>query len=206
MLIPGRRPDHGRSAAPQACPARPGCRPAAGSCAVATAALAMASAIALPLAAAGSASADQARQRQQWVLSALDVSAAWRMTQGRGVTVAVIDSGVDPSVSDLAGSVTTGPDFTRVHTPPVNPNWGAHGTWMASLIAGHGHGPGGKNGILGVAPKAKILSIRVITDRSDPGYSRYQAEPEWRGQLELAKAIRYAVGQARRRDQHVAWL
>jgi subtilisin family serine protease len=107
------------------------------------AALAMASGIALPLAAAGSASADQARQRQQWVLSALDVSAAWRMTQGRGVTVAVIDSGVDPSVSDLAGSVSTGPDFTRVNTPQSNPNWGAHGTWMASLIAGHGHGPGG---------------------------------------------------------------
>ena len=150
-------------------------------------------AIALPLAASGPALADQARQRQQWVLAALDVSAAWRITQGRGVVVAVIDSGVDPTVSDLTNSVTPGPDYTGVSTPPSNPNWGAHGTWMASLIAGHGHGPGDQNGILGVAPQSRILSIRVITDRSDPGYSAYQAESEWRGQHELARAIRYAV-------------
>ena len=154
---------------------------------------AAAGAIALALAAAGPAVADQARQRQQWVLAALDVSAAWHVTQGRGVVVAVIDSGVDPSVSDLTGSVTPGPDYTGVSTPQSNPNWGAHGTWMASLIAGHGHGPGNRNGILGVAPQSRILSIRVITDRSDPGYSAYLAESEWRGQHELARAIRYAV-------------
>ena len=155
--------------------------------------VALASAIALPLAAAGPASADQARQRQQWVLSALNVPSAWQVTQGKGVTVAVIDSGVDPSVSDLTGSVRSGPDYTGVHTSPSNPNWGLHGTWMASLIAGHGHGRGNGDGILGVAPKSKVLSIRVITDASDPGYHAYRAEPAWRGQHELAKAINYAV-------------
>ncbi|HEX9066094.1 MAG TPA: S8 family serine peptidase [Streptosporangiaceae bacterium] len=157
------------------------------------AAAAVASAIAAPLALAGPASADQARQRQQWVLNALDVPAAWNTTQGRGVTVAVIDSGVDPNVSDLTGQVTTGPDYTGVHTLPSNPNWGAHGTWMASLIAGHGHGPGHKNGILGVAPQSRILSVRVITDSSDPGHGAYLNEPAWKGQRELADAIRYAV-------------
>ncbi len=160
---------------------------------LAAAATALASAVVLPLTVAGPASADQARQRQQWVLNALDVPAAWSASQGQGVTVAVIDSGVDPAVSDLTGQVTTGPDYTGVHTPPSNPNWGAHGTWMASLIAGHGHGPGDKNGILGVAPKSHILSVRVITDRTDPGYAAYQAEPAWRGQRELANAIKYAV-------------
>jgi len=128
------------------------------------------------------------------VLNALDVPAAWRVTQGSGVVVAVIDSGVDPSVSDLTGSVLKGPDFTGVRTPVSNPNWGAHGTWMASLIAGHGHGRGTRNGVLGVAPRAKILSIRVITDRSDPGHRKYQNQPAWRGQRELARGIMYAVG------------
>jgi len=156
-------------------------------------AVALAGAIGLPLAAAGPASADQARQREQWVLAALDVPAAWHITQGQGVTVAVIDSGVDPNVSDLTGSVTSGPNLTGVNTSPSNPNWGAHGTWMASLIAGHGHGKGNSDGILGVAPRSHILSIRVITDPSDPGYHEYRAEAVSRAQLQLAKAIRYAV-------------
>jgi subtilisin family serine protease len=157
------------------------------------AAIVTAAGSAAPLLSVTQARADIVRQTQQWVLDALDVQAAWRITQGRGVVVAVIDSGVDPTVSDLTGSVTTGPNLTGVDTPPSNPNWGVHGTWMASLIAGHGHGPDGEDGIMGVAPKARILSIRVITDRSDPGYSKYQDEPPGRGQRELATAIRYAV-------------
>ena len=96
-------------------------------------------------------------------------------------------------MSDLFGSVITGPDLTGVGTPPSNPNWGDHGTWMASLIAGHGHGKNHQDGILGVAPEAKILSIRVITDRTDPGFAKYQSQPSSRGQHELATAIRYAV-------------
>ncbi len=160
---------------------------------IAAAAVALTTATAVPLAVAVPASADIVRQRQQWVLTALDAPAAWNITQGRGVTVAVIDSGVDPTVPDLAGSVTTGPDLTGVHTPFSNPNWGIHGTWMASLIAGHGHGTDGQDGIFGVAPQAKILSIRVITDRADPDYQAYQDEPPSRGQHELARAIRYAV-------------
>ncbi len=147
----------------------------------------------LPLIAATQARADIVRQKEQWVLDALNVQAAWHVTQGRGVLVAVIDSGVDPAVSDLTGSVRTGPDLTGVHTPVANPNWGAHGTWMASLIAGHGHGQDREDGVLGVAPQSKILSIRVITDRSDPAYSNYQNELPGRGQRELATAIRYAV-------------
>jgi hypothetical protein len=96
-------------------------------------------------------------------------------------------------VSDLTGSVVTGPDLTGVSTSPSNPDWGQHGTWMASVIAGHGHGPDGEDGIMGVAPRAKILSVRVIPDRNDPGYSTYEKEAEARVQDSLAQGIRYAV-------------
>jgi subtilisin family serine protease len=138
------------------------------------------------------AAADAVRQSQMWVLDALNVQPAWMVTQGQGIVVAVIDSGVNPDVSDLAGSVITGPDLTGVNTPPTNPNWGVHGTWMASLIVGHGHAGGG-SGIIGVAPKAKVLSIRVITDKGDPNFSAYEHEPASQSQGELAHAIRYAV-------------
>jgi subtilisin family serine protease len=142
---------------------------------------------------AAPARAQGVRSAEQWVLDALNVPAAWQQSQsqGQGVIVAVIDSGVAPDVSDLAGSVITGPDLTGVGTPPTNPGWGIHGTWMASLIAGHGHD--GDNGILGVAPRAKVLSIRVITDMADPGYARYEREPASRSWHQLAEAIRYAV-------------
>ena len=139
-----------------------------------------------------SAESDQVRSAQSWVLNMLDVPAAWPRSRGAGVTVAVIDSGVDPDVSDLTGQVVKGPDYTGVGTPSSNPGWGQHGTWMASLIAGHGHDGGGA-GTIGVAPQARVLSIRVITDPGDPGYKRYQRESTGRVQQALARGIRYAV-------------
>jgi type VII secretion-associated serine protease mycosin len=139
------------------------------------------------------AAADAIRADQQWVLDMMDVPGAWPQAQGAGVTVAVIDSGVYPRVSDLAGSVTDGPDYTGTGTGSGNPEWGVHGTWMASLIAGHGHGPGGDSGVTGIAPQAKILSVRVIPDRADPHYSRYSREQEPAIQQSLANGIDYAV-------------
>ena len=138
------------------------------------------------------ASADTVRAGQQWVLDMLNVSSAWQRTEGAGVTVAVIDSGVDGKVSDLSGQVTQGPDFTGVATSSRNQNWGVHGTWMASLIAGHGH-DGGGNGVIGIAPRARLLSIRVIPDKADPRYGAYEHEPEAQIQDSLAKGINYAV-------------
>ncbi len=153
-------------------------------------------ALAAPAVAVGTASAAQAdavRAQQLWVLNAMNVPNAWHTTMGHGVTVGLIDSGVNVSVSDLAGSVVEGRDFTGVNTPSSNPHWGVHGTWMASLIAGHGHPPGGPNGIVGVAPQAHVLSIRAVTDQGDPGDPRYEHESENRVQNELADAIDYAA-------------
>jgi type VII secretion-associated serine protease mycosin len=146
----------------------------------------------LPPGAARAAVADSIQDKQQWVLNMLDVEGAWSATRGAGVTVAVIDSGVNPQVSDLSGSVINGPDYTGVSTSPVSRNWGVHGTWMASLIAGHGH-DGGFDGVTGVAPRARILSIRVIPDRGDPHYRKYERERETVIQQSLADGIRYAV-------------
>jgi type VII secretion-associated serine protease mycosin len=142
--------------------------------------------------ASAAAAADAIRDNQGWVLDMLNAVAAWPRSEGAGVTVAVIDSGVDPDISDLTGSVLTGPNYTGVSTRSSSPDWGVHGTWMASLIAGHGH-DGGGNGVIGIAPEAKILSIRVIPDSDDPHYGQYEREQETRIQQSLANGIDYAV-------------
>jgi subtilisin family serine protease len=141
--------------------------------------------------------ADTVSDQQQWIFQMMNVQSAWNTTRGHGVIVAVLDSGVDGNVSDLAGNVLDGTsndtiDYTGLRTSPDSPYWGDHGTWMASIIAGHGSDSAG-DGITGVAPQAKILSIRVIPDVQDPGYRHYDNEPEAQIQHELAEGIRTAV-------------
>jgi Subtilase family len=111
--------------------------------------------------------ADQAR-RNEWWLRTLHVTNAWRTTRGSGVTIAVLDTGVNPAQADLTGAVVTGPDYTNSGRTSGGQFWGIHGTEVASLIAGRGHGPGRANGIIGIAPAAKILSVRVTLESNDP--------------------------------------
>ena len=117
--------------------------------------------------AAAPAFADTVRN-QEWWLASLHVTKAWLSSRGAGVTVAVLDTGVDTNQPDLAGSVTTGKDYTGSGRAAGGPFWGTHGTAVASLIAGHGHGLRHGAGVIGVAPLAKILSVRVTLENKDP--------------------------------------
>lgn len=119
---------------------------------------------ALILAAAPIASADQTR-RDQWALAVLQAESAWKVATGKGVTVAVIDTGVNAEHQDLKGNVLAGKDFVDgdddASPEDSDSNLSTnHGTEMASLIAGHGHGAGAADGVMGLAPEAKILPIR----------------------------------------------
>jgi type VII secretion-associated serine protease mycosin len=114
---------------------------------------------ALLLTSAPVASADSIRD-QQWPLRVFDAERVWSTSQGQGVTVAVVDSGVDASHPDLTGQVLPGRDFSRDSSDPHQDDDG-HGTGMASLIAGHGHGPNNASGVMGLAPKSKILPVKA---------------------------------------------
>jgi type VII secretion-associated serine protease mycosin len=104
-----------------------------------------------------SALADSVRD-QQWHLNFLDVTRAQEISRGAGVTVAVVDSGVDSEHPDLRGNVLDGYDVQG--EPGVGrKDKNGHGTGMAGLIAAHGNGP---DGALGVAPEAVILPVRVL--------------------------------------------
>lgn len=105
--------------------------------------------------------ADQVRDLEYW-LAEYGFNQAWGKSRGAGVKVAIIDTGVDGSVADLAGAVVGGTDVSGLGSPngqqPVGDE-NEHGTLVASLLAGRGTGPDA--GIIGVAPEASILSVSV---------------------------------------------
>jgi len=133
----------------------------------------------------------QIRATEMPALDQINAPAAWRVTKGQGVLVAVLDTGVDVTVPDLAGQVTVGPNELPGVDPPGYQLPLEHGTYIASLIAGHGQGAGDGMGVIGVAPQARILSVRVIPDDSEPGLRAYNDKPQYASSI--AAGIRYAV-------------
>ncbi|MGC4804142.1 type VII secretion-associated serine protease mycosin [Micromonospora sp. DT233] len=127
--------------------------------------------------------ADQIRG-QQWQLDELRAEAVWRTSTGRGVTVAVIDSGVDAAHPDLAGQVLDGIDMVADDGTDDGPDPVGHGTTVAALIAGRNDD---RRGAVGLAPDAKILPVRVLDDEN-----RYDDA------LVVARAVRWAVDKGAR--------
>src|SRR5262249_36561244 len=114
---------------------------------------------------------------EEWWFDSLAVqSKAWPFTKGEGVTVAVLDTGVNANLPEFQGGVVlpgTAFDGDSGDGRRDTDTESGHGTGMASLITGQG---GGQSGIVGVAPGAKILPIDVHI-----------------GGDNAAKAIRYAA-------------
>ncbi|MGW5482127.1 S8 family peptidase [Streptomyces sp. NPDC004008] len=116
-----------------------------------------------------------------WEGEALGLSAAQQQSQGNGVMVALLDSGVVAGHPALKGKVTTGPDYRKDGLEPGDSDWGQHGTAMASDV-------------LKVAPKAKILSVRVTSDKDNEKTHLKELEDlRKRGKSPVAEGIRYAV-------------
>src|SRR5262249_684748 len=101
--------------------------------------------------------ADSVRD-DEYQLRALDVPTAWKYSTGAGVTVAVLDSGVDATHHDLVGQVLPGADFVDDSTDGRQ-DLVRHGTTGAGLIAGRNYD---SSGVAGIAPEAKILPVRVL--------------------------------------------
>lgn len=128
--------------------------------------------------------------KYQWHLAAIQIPAAWSVSRGAGVTVAVLDTGVAYEdrgpwrrAPDLGGArFVAGRDFVDGDANPddLPPRSGrrSHGTQIATIIAATaGNGIGGA----GVAPDAAIMPIRVL-------------DPDLAGSARtIARGLRYAA-------------
>ncbi|MDQ0238429.1 MULTISPECIES: S8 family serine peptidase [Arthrobacter] len=154
---------------------------------------------------APSAFADSWRDKEYW-LNEYGISAAWQVSKGAGVKVAIIDSGVDGQHPDLNGAVVGGTDASGAGDPNGQKSIGAkpeHGTLVATLLAGRGHAPAspsaspspgpspspgsgvGPDGIVGVAPEAQILSVSAWLGSPNPAGKTDQEQ--------IPEAVRWAV-------------
>ncbi|MBI3961758.1 MAG: S8 family serine peptidase, partial [Deinococcus sp.] len=110
----------------------------------------------------------------QWYLERLGAPELWARSQGAGVVVAVVDSGVRSDHPDL--EVLPGYDFIDQDADPADQH--GHGTHVAGIIAARRNGLGAA----GLAPEALILPVRVL-DQAGQGTD-----------LTVAQGIRYAAG------------
>jgi len=120
-------------------------------------------------------SLQDARQKVGWNITAFSLPDAWNLTQGEGVTIAVLDTGCDLDHPDLAENLLPGKNFVNEAKLPDDDN--QHGTHVTGIIVASNN----DIGMVGVAPKAKVLPVKVL-DRHGNG-----------SLLNVAKGIRWAV-------------
>lgn len=95
-------------------------------------------------------------QGKQWGMQKIGAETAWQVGTGAGITIAIVDTGVDLSHQDLVGKFVPGTDYIDGDDNPQDQN--GHGTHVAGITAAIK----GNGGAVGVAPDAKIMPVRVL--------------------------------------------
>ncbi|MBE6184592.1 S8 family peptidase [Heyndrickxia ginsengihumi] len=124
--------------------------------------------------------AAQSQQQTPEGINIIQAPKVWDdSNRGKGVVVAVIDTGVQTKHPDLAGRIIGGRNFTSDYNGDVN-NYednNGHGTHVAGTIAAAAN----NIGVVGVAPEASILALKVLDKNGSGQY-------DW-----IIKGIQYAI-------------
>jgi len=119
--------------------------------------------------------AQAATDRPGWNITSFDLPKVWKETKGEGVVVHVLDTGADLDHPDLVENILPGKNFIREGKEPRDDN--KHGSHCAGIICAPKNGIG----IIGVAPKCKVVPVKVLNKKGS-GDMRV-----------VAKAIRWSV-------------
>jgi len=120
-------------------------------------------------------------------LDMMQINKAWEHGKGAGVTVAVVDSGIDGNNQHLRQAIAGGVNLVPDGLDPLGRiDQFGHGTAIAGQIAARAYEG---SGVIGVAPEAMLLSVRVFANRSDEAI-----EAGWGpSAARLAEGIRWAA-------------
>ncbi|HZF89681.1 S8 family serine peptidase [Streptomyces sp.] len=137
----------------------------------------------------GRVTADMAESNAQ-----IGTPAAWAAgLTGKGVTVAVLDTGVDASHPDLAGRISVSRSFIEGENPGEGvADRNGHGTHVASTVGGSGAASGGAE--RGVAPGAALAVGKVLGDQGSGSESRIIAGMEWAAREVGADIVSMSLG------------
>ncbi|HEX2050065.1 MAG TPA: S8 family peptidase [Actinomycetota bacterium] len=98
---------------------------------------------------------------------------AWDCSRGKGISVAVLDTGIDGGHPDLAPNYRGGVSFVPGETTPADGN--GHGTHCAGTIAAALNG----SGVVGVAPAASLYAVKVLGASGSGSWSGFIAGLDW---------------------------
>ena len=96
-------------------------------------------------------------ERLRWAEQLLRLPQWWRSSEGEGIRVAVLDTGVDADHPDLEDAIVSAQDFTGEGVEDLN----GHGTHCAGIIAARRNGVG----FVGTAPRAELLIAKVLSNQ-----------------------------------------
>ncbi len=104
-----------------------------------------------------------------WNLRMINVTGVWNEgIRGKGVRIAIIDTGVNASHPELSGKVVEWKDFVNERASPYDDN--GHGTHVAAIASGR---------TVGVAPESEIVAVKVLNSRGRGYFSDVYAGVEW---------------------------
>ncbi|MDQ0726916.1 S8 family serine peptidase [Microbacterium sp. W4I20] len=103
-----------------------------------------------------------------YLVDRLGLEQAWGLSRGRGVTVAVVDSGVEAGNAHLRDALVAGASTFGDGRARADDDLFGHGTAVAGLIAAR---PVEGSGVVGIAPEAKIMPVRAFESAPEDGQS-----------------------------------